>query len=184
MPWSNIISNDILGFLVTESGSGYTWCMNSRENKLTPWSNDPIRDPAGEVLYIRDDKTGEFWTATQLPIRATGPYLIRHGQGYSVFENFQNGILAQQTMFVVKNEPVKLIKISIENCTDKPRSISLIYYAEWVLGVNREYNPLWFIVNEFDELNNSMLAYNYYNEEYSRRVAFCHAVLRFPAILH
>jgi cyclic beta-1,2-glucan synthetase len=172
MPWSNIISNDILGFLVTESGSGYTWCMNSRENKLTPWSNDPIRDPAGEVLYIRDDNTGEFWTATPLPIRATGPYLIRHGQGYSAFENFQNGILAQQTMFVVKNQPVKLIRITIENCTDKPRSISLVYYAEWVLGVNREYNPLWFIVSEFDELNNSILAYNYFNEEYSRRVAF------------
>ncbi len=29
LPWSNIIANEEFGFLVTESGSGYTWCGNS-----------------------------------------------------------------------------------------------------------------------------------------------------------
>ena len=31
-------------------------------NRLTPWSNDPIVDPPSEVVYLRDDKSGEFWT--------------------------------------------------------------------------------------------------------------------------
>jgi cyclic beta-1,2-glucan synthetase len=74
LPWSNIIANRDFGFLVTESGSGYTWCKNSRENKLTPWSNDPVRDPAGEALYIRDDITGEYWTTTALPVRTDSAY--------------------------------------------------------------------------------------------------------------
>ena len=71
-PWINVISNPAFGFQVSESGSGYTWAGNSRENQLTPWSNDPVSDPAGEALYIRDEETGDLWTPTALPIRRGG----------------------------------------------------------------------------------------------------------------
>ncbi len=43
-PWINVVANPALGFQVSESGGGYTWSLNSRENKLTPWSNDPVTD--------------------------------------------------------------------------------------------------------------------------------------------
>ena len=69
-------------------GSGYTWSLNSRENQLTPWSNDPVTDPPGEALYVRDEETGELWGPTALPIREeTAPYVAAHGQGYSRFEH-------------------------------------------------------------------------------------------------
>ena len=35
----------------------HTWSLNSRENQLTPWSNDPVTDRAGEAIYVRDDDT-------------------------------------------------------------------------------------------------------------------------------
>ncbi|MGH7373479.1 MAG: glucoamylase family protein, partial [Candidatus Rokuibacteriota bacterium] len=41
-PWVNVIANPAFGFQVSESGAGYTWSLNSRENQLTPWSNDPV----------------------------------------------------------------------------------------------------------------------------------------------
>ncbi len=59
MPWSHVVANERLGFLVTESGGGYTWFENSRENKLTTWSNDPVCDPPAEVLYVLDQQTGQ-----------------------------------------------------------------------------------------------------------------------------
>ena len=68
-PWLNVIANESFGFTVSESGSGYTWSGNSRENQLTPWSNDPVADPPGEAIYIRDDEDGTLWSATALPIR-------------------------------------------------------------------------------------------------------------------
>ena len=40
-------------------GSGYTWAVNSRENQLTPWSNDPVSDRPGEAFYLRDEDTGD-----------------------------------------------------------------------------------------------------------------------------
>ena len=52
--------------------AGYTWAGNSQMNRLTPWSNDPVSDPPGEVVYLRDEETGEFWSPTPLPVRGRG----------------------------------------------------------------------------------------------------------------
>ena len=85
LPWSNVIANDRFGFLVTESGGGYTWAGNSRENKLTTWSNDPVADLPSEILYLRDEETGEVWTPTPLPRRDNADYWVCHGRGWSRF---------------------------------------------------------------------------------------------------
>jgi len=58
-------------------GRGLHWSGNSRENQLTPWSNDAVGDPPGEILYVRDEETGELWGPTVLPIREDA--LALHG---------------------------------------------------------------------------------------------------------
>ena len=85
-PWVNVVANPAFGFLVSEAGSGFTWAGNSQTNRLTPWSNDPVSDPPGEVVYLRDEETGEVWSPTPLPVPSGEPTLVRHGQGYTVFE--------------------------------------------------------------------------------------------------
>ena len=52
---------------------------NAHEFRLTPWSNDPVRDPGGEVYYLRDEESGYFWSPTPLPKRGTTPYVTRMG---------------------------------------------------------------------------------------------------------
>ena len=61
-PWVNIVANPNFGTLVSESGSGFTWYGNSQSNRLTPWFNDPVSDPPGCAIYIRDDDLGVFWS--------------------------------------------------------------------------------------------------------------------------
>jgi cyclic beta-1,2-glucan synthetase len=68
-PWINVIANPSFGFQVAVEGSGYTWSLSSRENQLTPWSNDPVTDRPGEVFYLRDEESGDLWGPTALPIR-------------------------------------------------------------------------------------------------------------------
>ena len=81
-PWINVIANPTFGFQVATEGSGTTWSVNSRENQLTPWSNDPVTDRPGEAFYVRDEDTGDLWGPTALPIRdEAGSYVARHGQG-------------------------------------------------------------------------------------------------------
>ena len=72
MPWVNVIANPHFGTIVTASGAAHTWSGNSRENRLTPFANDPVSDPTGEALFVRDDETGESWSPTPGPAAATG----------------------------------------------------------------------------------------------------------------
>ncbi|GAA0076616.1 hypothetical protein UT300005_09940 [Clostridium sp. CTA-5] len=134
-PWINVVSNDDFGFHISESGSSYTWCGNSRENKITPWSNDYIRDPIGEALYIRDDDSYNYFSITPKPVRDKGDYFIKHGFGYSEFTHTAYDLKGKLEIFAPKNEKVKIQKVTLENLSEDDREISLFYYAKLVMGV-------------------------------------------------
>ncbi len=170
-PWANVVANARFGFLATESGLGYTWSENSRENRLTPWSNDAVSDPCGEAIYLRDEETGEFWTVTPRPVRSGGEYLVRHGQGYSVYERRSNGINQELLVFVPLDDPVKIHRLRLRNESDRRRQLSATSFAELVLGVNREVSAP-YIVTEIDAETGALLAVNRYNNEFAQRVAF------------
>ncbi|MEO7521009.1 MAG: glycosyl transferase, partial [Gemmatimonas sp.] len=68
LPWANVVASETAGFVATEAGPGFTWSGNSRLNRLTPWSNDPVSDPQGEAIYLRDDDRGDFWSPTPAPV--------------------------------------------------------------------------------------------------------------------
>ena len=171
-PWINVISNQGFGFTVSESGSGYTWAGNSRENQLTPWSNDAVRDPVGEAIYLRDDETGETWGPTALPIRAPeSTYLARHSAGVSRFEHEHAGIRLSLTQFVPIADPVKISILRVENRSGRPRRLSVTAYAEWVLGSSRAANVP-HIITSLERGSGAILARNPWNVEFGQRVAF------------
>jgi cyclic beta-1,2-glucan synthetase len=171
-PWINVVTNPRFGFQVSESGSGYTWSENSRENKLTPWSNDPVSDSPGETLYVRDEESGLVWGPTILPIREeTWPYVIRHGQGYSRFEHMSHGIALDLLQLVPPQDPVKISRLILENRSDRKRRLSVTAYAEWVLGVARGRSAP-FVVTEIDAATGATFARNSWNGEFADRVAF------------
>ena len=138
LPWINVISNRKFGFIVTEWGTGFTWADNSRENKLTPWYNDPIADIPGEIIYIRDDDTGEVWNITPKPIRGENDYIITHGIGYSKFNQQSYGLRQSLTLFTPIEDKIKINLIKLENRIERERRLTLFYYIRPVLGVTDE----------------------------------------------
>ncbi len=170
-PWINVIANPTFGFLVSEAGSGATWSVNSSENRLTPWSNDPVTDPPGEALYLRDEETAQVWSPTPQPARAPAPYLIRHGACYSTFEHHSHGLKQELRLFAARDAPVKVIQLRLENVWKRGRRITATFYTEWVLGVVRDASQQ-YVVSEFDNDSQALLARNSYNAEFGERVAF------------
>ncbi|MEZ4682672.1 MAG: glucoamylase family protein [Caldilineaceae bacterium] len=170
-PWINVIANADFGTLVSEVGGGYTWAINSGENRLTTWRNDPVSDLPAEVLYLRDEQTAAVWTPTPQPAPAESPYLVRHGAGYSVFAHHSHGLKQYMHIFVAPDEPVKVVHLRLENHTTSQRRITATYYAELVLGVNRSQSGQ-HIVPEYEESICALLFRNPYSAEFSKRVAF------------
>ncbi len=170
-PWINVIANPAFGFQVSAEGSGFTWAGNSRENQLTPWSNDPVADPAGEVLYVRDEAGGELWTATAQPMRDQGNYVARHGHGYSRFEHQAHGIALELLQYVPLADPVKISRLTLHNRSGRPRRLSVTGYAEWVLGTSRSAVAP-FLTTQIDAETGAMLASNPWSVAFAGRVAF------------
>ena len=171
-PWINVIANPAFGFQVSTDGSGFTWSVNSQQNQITPWSNDAVCDPSGEVLYVRDEDTGETWTPTALPIREKySPYSVWHGHGYSRFEHISHGIALELVQFVPTSDPIKISRLRISNRSGRARRLSVTAYVEWVLGQNRSLTAP-FLITELDPRTGAIFAHNPWSEQFSERIAF------------
>ncbi|MGO9837707.1 MAG: GH36-type glycosyl hydrolase domain-containing protein [Polyangiaceae bacterium] len=170
-PWCNVIANDEFGCLVSESSLGTTWSINSGENRLTPWRNDPVFDTPSEALYLRDEETAAVWSPTPLPAGRDGETLVRHGAGYTTYEKGSHGLEQEMTVFVPPDVPLKVVKLRVRNTLERHRRLTATYYAEWVLGSRREEQRP-YIASEFDRGRACLLATCNWNAEFGERVAF------------
>jgi len=173
LPWVNVIANQSFGTVISEAGSSFSWSQNSREYKLSPWSNDPLLDTSGEAIYLKEEDTKKFWSPMPQPIRNKNPYIIRHGQGYSVFEHTSNTLYQETTVFVPLKHNLKIVKLKLKNLKNLPRKIYAYYYIEWVLGVSKDTSAPYLLLEKQEDI---VFCRNTYQEEFSGRVAFLTAI--------
>jgi len=173
LPWVNVIANQSFGTIISEAGSSFSWAQNSREYKLSPWSNDPLLDTSGEAIYLKEESTEKSWSPMPQPIRDKNPYIIRHGQGYSIFEHLSNALYQETTIFVPLKQNMKIVKLKLKNLKNLPRKIYAYYYIEWVLGVSRDTSAPYLFMEKQEDI---IFCRNTYQEEFKGRVAFLTAV--------
>ncbi|MBC7789903.1 MAG: glycosyl transferase [Anaerolineae bacterium] len=179
LPWVNVVANEQLGFIATDRGAGYTWSVNSRENRLTPWSNDPVSDPFGEALYIRDEDSGFFWSPTPGPVPGNTSYEVRHGFGYTRYRNVCDSLEQDVSQFVPRFDSLKITTLRITNRSDRLRRLSIFSYAQWVLGV-LPHESAASVVTKHDGETGAILAVNRERKEFAGRVAFAGIVQPSP----
>jgi cellobiose phosphorylase len=174
LPWVNVIANPGFGTIVSAGGSAFTWSENSRENRLTPFANDPVSDPTAEAILLRDEDQRSVWGATPGARRrpATGGrWICRHRAGASLFEHEADGIRHELEVFVATRDPVKIARLTIRNRSGRPRRLSVFSYQEWALGPPRPSEHR-HVVTEADPAHAAVLAWNPYNVTFASRVAF------------
>ena len=169
-PWCNVLANPRFGCLTTESGGGYSWFLNSGEYRLTPWSNDPVTDQAGEALYLRDEQSALIWSPLPLPGQQ-GNYRIHHGAGYTRYVHHSHQLEQETRVFVPPGDSVKIIQLRIRNRADRHRRMTATYYAEWVLGSQRSITQS-HIMSRHDTRPRGIFANCAWNPDFGSCVAF------------
>ena len=172
MPWINVVANESFGFFVSAEGGGHTWSVNSQQNPLTPWPNDPVSDSPGEVLYLRDEDNGDLWSTTALPIRVpAATYTARLGKGYSRFLHSSHGIELELMQCVPLSDSIKVSRLRIRNGSARVRHLSVTAYVEWALGPNGTV-PGPTIITSVDAATGALFARNPWRDEFAERIAF------------
>ncbi|HEY1906229.1 MAG TPA: glucoamylase family protein, partial [Myxococcaceae bacterium] len=171
-PWANVIANEHGGILMTERGSGFSWAGSSYFFRLTPWHNDPISDPIGDVVYLEDVATGELWSATPAPIPHPSPFTVRHSAGSSCFVHQHGDLETTLTVGLADGAPIRLSRLRIVNHGSVTRQVRVTAYVEWVLGSEREHTQHQ-ISTEFDLARGAILARNTFHAPFGSWFAFC-----------
>ncbi len=157
-PWVNVISNGKYGLVISQTGGGFSWDTHSEFNRLNRWHQDLILDNWGKFFYFKNEKTGDLWSPTWMPVKQKLDfYECRFGMGYSTFTSEFKGVKTILNVFVPFDDDLEIWNFSIQNKNDEPIELSITSYFEWCLGSSadhhREFHKT-FLETEFDfELN-------------------------------
>jgi cyclic beta-1,2-glucan synthetase len=134
LPYTHVLANPGFGCLLSDSCLGYSWAVNSRENKLTPWYNDIATDNDGERLLLRVG--GRCYDLT-------AGALCSFSSLDAEYEGRAGGICTLVEVRVASKGSVKYLDVTLSNTEDREVDIQCAYYIEPVLGVDR--GPAMFI---------------------------------------
>ncbi|MGO8697439.1 MAG: GH36-type glycosyl hydrolase domain-containing protein [Limisphaerales bacterium] len=132
VPEVHLLSNGRYHVAVSSAGGGYTrW----RDLAVTRWREDATRDCWGSFVYLRDVKTGSFWSAAHQPaLRATKGYEAIFTQARAEFRQSHSNLEIHTEISVSPEDDVELRRITITNRSPVTRTIELTTYAEVVLA--------------------------------------------------
>ena len=130
--WSHILANETFGTVITENMGGFTWCQNSRLNRITAWDNSPYQDIPSEIIYIKDKETGKVWSTSNFITEESDCEVI-YGFGYAKYTNICNDIVSTTEIFVPQNNNIKVNILKIKNTIAGKRKLKLLYYIKPVL---------------------------------------------------
>ena len=135
-PWINYLGCDEYCALMSNTAGGYSFHRDPRDRRITRfrYNNVPVDRP-GRYIYLRDQESGEFWSATWQPVvdKKNYKYECRHGMGYTAIKSEYNGISTDTNYFVPLEETLEFWACKVTNDSDKTRKIRIFTYLEFCL---------------------------------------------------
>lgn len=160
-PWSHVIANENFGTVITANGGGYTWSGNSRENKITTWSNDPITDKASEKIILKNSSKEII---NVMPNDTLKDYEIEYGFGFAKFLYSSEKIKTNLLVYVPIDRNEKIYSLEIENLSENDEEYEAVFFADVVLGVSKEYTKKHLVFTL--KGTNNVEVKNYYRDIY------------------
>ena len=136
-PWINYLTNENYCSIISQCAGGYSFYKDCRSDRITRWNPENYHeDRPGKYVYLKDNKSKKYWSATYQPIRNEGysRFETRHGLGYTVIKTIYYGIESEITYFVPVQDSCEIWLVKLTNKTSRNRELTLIPYVEWLIG--------------------------------------------------
>ncbi|MEY2152012.1 glycosyl transferase family 36 [Rhodanobacter sp. 115] len=126
------LSNGSYSAFLDASGSGGShW----RGQAVTRWHENPVGHAWGSFIFLRDEHSGETWSATQQPCGGEAEeFAVDFHEGSVRVQRCHDTLESVLDVAVAGEHDVELRRITLTNHGDRPRTITLTSYAELVLG--------------------------------------------------
>ncbi len=156
--WANFLTNGKYTALITPTGGGYSWTEESGHNRVT--REHPLRhlveDTPGRYIFIKDDESDDYWSATHQPVKKSDNFKAIHSLGYTTSSTSYAGIEASVTYFVPEHSSHEIWWLKLKNTTKRKRTLKIYTYCEFVLGsyqpdiLENSFNSLFTSGDRFD----------------------------------
>ena len=118
--------------MATNAGGGYSrW----RDLAVTRWREDATRDDYGTFVYLRDRRTGRFWSTAYQPTRKKpDSQEAVFVQARAEYRRRDHDIETHTEVSVSPEDDVEIRRVTLTNLSDERREIELTSYAEVVMA--------------------------------------------------
>ncbi|HVW99451.1 MAG TPA: hypothetical protein VHA52_03285, partial [Candidatus Babeliaceae bacterium] len=132
LPEIQLLSNGPYQVMLSNSGGGYSRWKNMA---VTRWREDGTKDDLGIFCYIKDVRSGKFWSNTHQPtLQAAKNYEAIFSQGHVEFKRSDFGIDTKTEIVISPEDDAELRRIKITNKTQSVRVLEVTTYAEVVMA--------------------------------------------------
>lgn len=142
-PWVNYLGSPEYGAIISHNAGGYSFVKSGAKGRILRYRfND--NDTPGRYIYIRDDDSKDYWSASWQPVGKNDGYKgsCRHGLGYTTIESEYKGIETKTSYYVPLKETYEVWRHVIKNNSKKKRNISLFGYAEFTNNSDYEQDTI------------------------------------------
>ena len=139
-PWANYLGSPRYGAVISGNAGGYSFARSGANGRILRYVFNGSDTP-GRYIYIRDDESGDYWSASWQPVGkdlAVYKSECRHGTGYTKISAEYAGIRSEAAYYVPQDAEHEVWALTLENGSDRPRSLLVTGYAELTNHSNYE----------------------------------------------
>ncbi len=139
-PWVNYLGSPEYGAIISNNAGGYSFAKSGANGRILRYIFNSFDQP-GRYLYIRDNESGDYWSASWQPVgKDLKDYqsTCRHGMGYTQIESVYAGIISRASYYVPLKKAHEVWALSLTNTSENPRELTITGYGEFTNHSNYE----------------------------------------------
>ena len=139
-PWANYLGSPEYGAIISNNAGGYSFVKSGANGRIIRYVFNNFDQP-GRYIYIRDNKSNDFWSASWQPVgKALDVYKseCHHGTGYTNIMASYSGIDSEALYYVPLDKTHEVWKVKLTNNSNEERDLSVFGYCEFTNDNNYE----------------------------------------------